>query len=415
MKSFAAMAFAASLLVAGCRSYEPKDVDWESESRAGVTNEVCIASLDDAVLLALTGNRKLNALRLKAANSADVARESGWWEDPEFDMDLMRILNPAPHPFLGGGSVAFTLPLSGTKAASAKAAEAYAEADAADIIAAEHDTAVNVRLAALRLKALRRRVEMLAGYDRDERVVRARRNVEKLHEAGEVSPSDLAGMRRQKHIRHHALMEAERETAEAEIDFLRLLGFRPGVKVTLGFPPPAKPPAPSASDDPLRLVGHPKVKAALARLDGAEHSLRAEICRQYPDLKLGPSYVNEEGLDRFGLVAGISVPLWNRNRKGIAEAEGERDAASLAAVDVWRDVVCDAAAARVHLAYLLEHPPVPANEREQADILADAGELTPLDYLAVREQIFDMKLAEADWKRDVALAAAELERFDIDR
>jgi outer membrane protein TolC len=160
-----------------------------------------------------------------------------------------------------------------------------------------------------------------------------------------------------------------------------------------------------------QLITHPKVAAALARLHGTEESLRAEIRRQYPDLKLGPAYANEEGLDRLGIVAGISIPLWNRNRKGIAEAEGKRDETRLAAIDVWRDLVCDAAAAHAHLVNLLAHPPVPPSERVQADRLADAGELTPLDYLAVREQIFDMKLDEADWKRDVALATAELTRY----
>jgi outer membrane protein TolC len=210
-------------------------------------------------------------------------------------------------------------------------------------------------------------------------------------------------------------METEREIAETEIAFLRLLGLRPGTKITLTIPLKAKPSLPSVADDPLELVRHPKVEAALARLGATEKSLEAEIRRQYPNLKLGPAYANEEGLDRFGLIAGMSIPLWNRNRKGIAEAEGARDEARLAAIDAWRSLVCDAATARVHLSNLLMHPPVPANEREQADRLADAGELTPLDYLAVREQIFDLRLDELNWRRDVALAAAELQRFNIDR
>jgi outer membrane protein TolC len=222
-------------------------------------------------------------------------------------------------------------------------------------------------------------------------------------------------MLRQKHARHHALMETEREIAEAEIAFLRLSGLRPGTKLTIAFAVEDTPAAPSVNDDPLELVRHPKVAASLARLSGAEEALRAEIRRQYPDLKLGPAYSNEEGLDRFGLIAGISIPLWNRNREGIAEAEGKRDETRLAAIDVWRELVCDAAAAHAHLVNLLAHPPVPSSERMQSDKLADAGELTPLDYLAVREQIFDMKLDEANWKRDVALAAAELQRFKIDR
>ena len=409
------MASLAAGILSGCRSYEPKPIDWNKEASAGVTNEVRIASLDDAVTLSLIGNRELNALRLKSANSAKAAKESGWWEDPELDFDLMRIVNPSEHPFLGGASIAFTIPLSGAPAIAAKADELYAQADIAEIKAAERDTGVEARLAAIRLASLRRRAALLSEYDSDERIVRARENAGKLHEAGEVSASELAGVQRQKHIRHHALMETEREIAETEIAFLRLLGLRPGTKIALTLPLRDRPSMPSGADDPLELVRHPKVQAALVRLGGTEKSLEAEIRRQYPDLKLGPTYANEEGLDRFGLVAGISIPLWNRNRKGIAEAEGTRDEARLAAIDAWRSLVCDAATAREHLSNLLMHPPVPANEREQADRLADAGELTPLDYLAVREQIFDLRLDELNWRRDVALAAAELERFKIDR
>ena len=414
-KQFLFMALLAAGILCGCRSYEPKPIDWNEEANAGVTNEVRIASLDDAVTLALIGNRELNALRLKSANSAKAAKESGWWEDPELDFDLMRIINPSEHPFLGGASIAFTIPLSGATAIAAKADELYAQADIAEIKAAERDTGAEVRHAAIRLAALRRRAALLSEHDSDERIVRARENVGKLHEAGEVSASELAGVQRQKHIRHHALMETELEIAETEIAFLRILGLRPGTKILLTLPLRDKPSMPSGADDPLELVRHPKVEAALARLGGTEKSLEAEIRRQYPDLKLGPAYANEEGLDRFGLIAGASIPLWNRNRKGIAEAEGARDEARRAAIDAWRSLVCDAATARVHLSNLLMHPPVPANEREQTDKLADAGELTPLDYLAVREQIFDLRLDELNWRRDVALAAAELQRFKIDR
>lgn len=409
------MALLAAGILCGCRSYEPKPIDWNEEANAGVTNEVRIASLDDAVMLALVGNRELNALRLKSANSAKVAKESGWWEDPELDFDLMRIINPSEHPFLGGASIAFTIPLSGATAIAAKADELYVQADIAEIKAAERDTGAEARHAAIRLAALRCRAALLSEHDSDERIVRARENVVKLHEAGEVSASELAGVQRQKHIRHHALMETEREIAETEIAFLRILGLRPGTKISLTLPLRDRPSMPSGADDPLDLVRHPKVEAALARLSGTEKSLEAEIRRQYPDLKLGPAYANEEGLDRFGLIAGASIPLWNRNRKGIAEAEGTRDEARLAAIDMWRSLVCDAATARVHLSNLLMHPPIPANEREQTDKLADAGELTPLDYLAVREQIFDLRLDELNWRRDVALAAAELQRFKIDR
>lgn len=404
------LAFAAALL-AGCRSYEANPIDWDAEAKADVTNVIHISSVEDAAELALVGNRELNAMRLKAGGSSKVAKETGWWEDPELDFDLMRIVNPSDHPFLGGGSIAFTIPLSGALKLDEKAAQAYAEADAADIRSAESDVAAEARQAAIRLYALRRRGKMLVDWSMDERAERARRNVELLHDAGEVTTSDLAGLRRRMHTLRHEIMENAKETTAAEIGFLRLLGLRPGCRIELSLADVKNVMKPSANDDPLELVKHPKVAAALMRFGGAEHALHAEIRRQYPDPKLGPAYVNEEGLDRFGLVAGISIPLWNRNRKGIAEAEAARDGARLAAIDVWRTLVCDTAEARANLTQLLEHPPVPSSEREHTDRLADAGELTPLEYLAVRDEIMEFELADVDWQRDVALAVAELERL----
>lgn len=414
IKVFYVMVLAATFL-AGCRSYEEKPIDWEQEAQAGKTNVIYITKLEDASNLALIGNRELNMMRLKAGGSAKIAKESGWWDDPELDFDLMRIVNPSSHPFLGGGSIAFTIPLSGALKLDKKAAEAYAEADAADIRSAESDVAAEARKAAIRLCALRRRGKMLVDWRHDERAERARRNVKRLHEAGEVSASELAGLRRKMHTLRHEIMENTKETTAAEIDFLRLLGLRPGCRIELKIAEENNVAKPSKDDDPLELVKHPKVIAALVRLGGTEHALKAEIRRQYPDLKLGPAYVNEEGLDRFGIVAGLSIPLWNRNRKGIAEAEAARDAARLEAIDTWRKLVCDGAEARANLTELLAHPPVPSSEREHTDALADAGELTPMEYLAVRDEIMEFELADVEWRRDVALAVAELERLKVNR
>ena len=57
------------LCVVGCRSYEPKPIDWEAEAARGVTNSVRLVTLDDAASVALVANPGLNLLRLKAAVS----------------------------------------------------------------------------------------------------------------------------------------------------------------------------------------------------------------------------------------------------------------------------------------------------------------------------------------------------------
>jgi hypothetical protein len=399
------------LVFAGCKSYESKPIDWEEELRAGVTNEIRISSPQDAATLALVANREINALRLKAATSSMVAKEVGWWEDPELDFDILRIVNPAEYPLLGGGSIAFTIPLSGALACEKKAAEMYAYSDKVRIVAKERDLASKARKSAIRLAALHKTRRILESFDTDARIARAREDVEKLHDAGEVTVEERARMRRSVHSRRHALMDVTREISEEETVLLKTCGLRPGAKLTIDFLPQKISADEINPIDVRSLIHHPEVELAVSMLGGAEAQLEAEIRRQYPDLKLGPAYANEEGLDRFGIVAGVTLPLWNRNRKAIAEASATREILRLEAIDVWRGLVCEAASAYATLVHLAGHPPVPSTEIDEADKLADAGELTPLDYLTVREEILDQKLSEAEWLRDIALAAAEFEKF----
>ena len=62
MKKLAYIA-AAMIAAAGCRSFEPNPIDWEAEALRGATNEVRIASADDAATLALAGNRPIHLKR----------------------------------------------------------------------------------------------------------------------------------------------------------------------------------------------------------------------------------------------------------------------------------------------------------------------------------------------------------------
>ncbi len=402
------------LALIGCQSYEPKPIDWEAEAKVGVTNTVVFANLDEVAQMAVIGNPELNLLRLKRANSERVAAETGWWDDPELDFDALHFLKPGDHPFIMGGSVAFTIPLSGVPGCEKKAAAFYAGADAEAVRVAERDVAVEARKAVVKIAALRSRAQILAAFDADARVWRAFMQAEKLYAVGEVTAQDLAAARRRRHVRAHSLRTLEREILTEEAALVKLLGFLPGVQVKL---PSAKWHAEHGkmepNPDPRALIRHPKVKEALARLDGDEAALDAEIRRQYPELKLGPAYGREEGIDRLGLVAGVTLPLWNRNRKGIAEATGTRDAARMTAINVWRDLVRDFAVARATLANLLDHPPEPASDRDQAEKLADAGELGPLDYLAVREELCDFELEEAQWRADICAAEEEIKRFEV--
>ena len=412
-------AFGLLAALAGCRAYEPSPVDWTGAVETWLkTGELKFASLDDVGRVAVVGNMGLNRLRLRQASSEKAARATGWWDDPEADVDLLRVVNPTDNPIAGGVSLSLTIPLSGVKGLERKTAEAYSAADAADIIVAERETIVAARSAAVRFLSAGETVRTLRAFDSDPRIVSAWAAAKRLSEVGELSKTDAASARMRQHQRLHRLRDVENEADAAEQTLRQLLGVAPDVKLTFARTDLR------TSDSvvsnilekvtPLDYVRHPRVQAALCRLEGGEAALETEIRRQYPDLKIGPAYSREEGLDRLGIVASVTLPLWNRNRKGIAEAEGTRDEAKQEAIRIWREVVQEAAAARRTLERLRNHPAMSVHDIGDADALFDAGEITPLDYLVVREALLDGELAEIAWRRDLRLAEENLGKYKME-
>ncbi len=134
--------FALPLLLAGCATYEPAPIDWAKESAAlAAAPSKVELSVDDVRVRTVAFSPALNALRQTHAASKAKAAASGWWEDPELNVEFLRILSAPENPLVYGGSLAFTIPLSGIPALEKRAAEAYAEADRWALVAAERDAA----------------------------------------------------------------------------------------------------------------------------------------------------------------------------------------------------------------------------------------------------------------------------------
>ena len=83
-------------------------------------------------------------------------------------------------------------------------------------------------------------------------------------------------------------------------------------------------------------VGRVQQKGLLNRLDiqhslleyaAAEAHLHLEIARQYPDIQLNPGYDFDEGHHKFTFGPTVPIPVWNRNRGPIAQAEAMRSEA----------------------------------------------------------------------------------------
>jgi outer membrane protein TolC len=68
---------------------------------------------------------------------------------------------------------------------------------------------------------------------------------------------------------------------------------------------------------------------SLAEYDAAQAALQLEIAKQYPDIHLGPGYTYDTGTNRIGFgLSGITLPIFDRNEGGIAQAEAKRKEAA---------------------------------------------------------------------------------------
>ena len=372
------------LLLAGCVSYEPAPVDWEVEVADWTNGQQCVTlSIGDALLRAIAFSPELNAVRLAHAKSAAKADASGYWDDPSLDLDVLRVLKEPKNPWTYGGSVSLTIPVTGIPGLERKAAEAYAAADRWEIIAAEDETIIEAANLAHTSLSLKRLTDFLVNDRRSESYRSARDVSRRLAESGELTKTEYLQQNVAENELDQALFELRKERIETESKLRRLTGIPPGC-VLLWNDEDVLPVLTTNEVDYLDFVRAPEVQAALARYEGKETELKKEIRRQYPELSIGPAYTREDGFDKVGFTVGLSLPFWNRNRQGIAEAKGARDESRHAAIIAWRDAVQRYVDAQMALAAVGDWSV--ESSRAYVEELYEAGEITAGEYVASIQQ-----------------------------
>ena len=141
-------------------------------------------TLEEAEAVALLFNPDLRVARLDARVPLLGAQQSGRWEDPQFDLDVLKIFQSVASPWVLFSALRFTVPLSGRL--GAERAAAFAEADAAfrEAQAAEWQVVTDLRAAWSRWTTAGERVALIESYlvDLDEvlEIARAQRASEQI-------------------------------------------------------------------------------------------------------------------------------------------------------------------------------------------------------------------------------------------
>ncbi len=426
-------------VLAGCKHYEAKPLDFAAhralwEARSPESAEVAAFAqklaesgpmtapydvadglhLAEAEVVTLVFNPELRRARAEAGVAAASANFAGLLDDPVIDVNVLRILSSVPDPWIIGSSVGFTLPLSGRL--QSEKDQASAELAAAQARAAQREWEVvnELRRAWIDWSAAKLQAEVAGALLDDlDRVVAA---VSKLEAAGERSTIEGRLFRIEAASRQAALKQIELRAADLERSLLELMGLRPGAPLALVPQLDVSVSEASLGDEPMALENNPAIVVARAEYTVAERELEREIRKQFPDLFIGPAYENEDDQSRIGFVGSIPIPMFNRNQRGIAEAEARREAARAAAEQAVESVMhqLDRAREQLHrqrdIRAFVETTLVPLVDEqvEGTRKMMEIGELDTLVQLESLVRAADAKLELIDVRQAEAQAAARV-------
>jgi cobalt-zinc-cadmium efflux system outer membrane protein len=336
----------ALLFLGGCQSYAPSPLasspsvlarpDAAALSRAALILDrpylkpVAIdlsAPLDGNAIatLAVIANPDLKAARARAGINEAQVFAARLLPDPTLNLGASKVLS-GPDPLMDlVGALGFDLNALRTRGTRIAQAKAAADQVRLDLAWSEWQTASQARLQAVRIIALTRGLA-LAEASRD-----AARSLLGRTQAA-AGRGDLAGDQVQA-ARNSAADAADKaRTARinlntARFELTRLLGLPPTTELRLASPIDQGPLIDSERLFAIARSNRTDIKALEAGYQSQEAAVRKAILDQFPSLMLSVT----ANRDTAGnLIVGPSIdftlPLWNRNRGGIAVEKATRQA-----------------------------------------------------------------------------------------
>ncbi len=396
----------AAVILGACTTYKPDPVDLDRDSTEWymVSTRLCPpgSSLTRGEMhsIGLLLNPELNKARLAYAAETEATRYAGLWDDPTLSVEGVRVLRENFNNNSIGPSL--SIPVTGLPSLARQIAEQYNEADYWNMRAQERSFVAqldvlryNILVIHEKLKLIRQRLTL---------VKQEKHSIDRLYSLGEVELSDYQASCQRYNDTMKELQELENAHLSKRHELLARLGLHPAVgaielsgALPIGVPALVNPPTEA------ELLQSPELHSMMASYGATEDELRSEIRKQYPSLSVGPSLTREEGNHKVGIGVEMSLPLWNRNRQGIAKAEGARDLKHHDTVALWRKLQQDTAAlvarqklAATHCRTELERLHMLQATGQQQEQLYKLGE-TSLPALAdARHEIFQRRMSYLD-------------------
>lgn len=428
----------AALLV-GCQSYEPAPLDLVGHRDALEARLDDVApinafldrlepagpavpelfDLDDGLtvaegeVLALFYNPDLRLARLEAGVALATLETAGLWQDPQFGFEGAEILSPSG-PFEHGLTLSLTIPISGAPGVERDRAGAAHEAELSRIVEAEWSTRARVRTAWAAWTVASERLRLLA--DAAGQLGRISSIAERLEAAGELMHVEARLLRAELVEIRTAIAQGELAETRSRMELLGLLGLPSTARVDLVPAWPASEIEAAEDATPRLIAANATLAVRRAEYRVAEETLRLEVRKQYPDVTFGGGHGAEDD-DRLLLGLSLPIPLWNANRRGIAEARARREVARAMAETTFERLALELAIARTTLdaaraqrrAFERELIPMLDEQSSEVEQLADLGDVSTLllletvtRHVDAKSRLLDLRLVEATAAVDVA-------------
>lgn len=365
--------------------------------------------------IAVIANPDLKALRAREKVSEAQAFSAGLLPDPTFSLGADSVLSgPDPLPNL---TAALGFDLNALRAHSVTVAQSQAQTRQArlDLAWSEWQTAGQARLQYVRILALKKQLDLArASRDASDALLV---HTERAASQGDVDGSALQTARQAALSADDAFLGAQRALTAATLSLNHLLGLPP--QTVLSLEPAPAPPAPLASTRLFAIALEQRADLAALRAGYAaqEAGLHLAVLNQFPALNLTLN-ANRDSSGNFllGPALDFTLPVWNRNRGGIA-VESETRAALKAEyearlVQARADIaasVTDIELARQQRARWLAKLPDIQRFADASRAAAARGDLAPSTAEAAAQTLRDTRTQIAKADQDIAELSIGLE------
>jgi outer membrane protein, heavy metal efflux system len=281
--------------------------------------------LNAVALVTVWANPDLKAQRVRAGVADAQAFSARLLPDPVINTGIDHILSgPDPLDTIVGQLTLDIAALRSRKTVATEAKEA-AKQVRLDLAWAEWQMAGAARLQAVRVMALEQGGALIARSQAstDNLLARSLR----ASGRGDIRAEDVEARRLAAIDAGAQARGAERDVSAARLELLRIMGLDPQTRIQLGTLDVPQPATDAKSLFTLAAAQRLDLKALQAGYASQDAAVHKAVLDQFPNLTLTISGTRDNtGNKLLGPAINFALPVWNRNRGGIAVAQATRAA-----------------------------------------------------------------------------------------